>query len=358
VIVSACGGNGTPATPPLTATRAPAAASTEMPRTPDPARTIALADLPRRAAVVMIGADGALEVADELGGPRRALTWVDELPFAEPVHRVSVGSPAAELAASAPLVVAHPRAPAVRVVEVCRHAGCVIAVEAGGVPAALRLGFTPAQLASRVSDESFEIELHLDDTAIHTLVTRLDERGRIPHADGALDLAGLAGWLQQIGDTAYFIERRPIPVNLLIHATSGDAQRLVDLLASLDGAALTLAVSPVPAVEAPARGDLLVSPLVFGDLPDDWAVYRRLLARWTELHACAEHALGADPGSRDQIDLVFSIDAEGRVGEIGIEGERRELGRCLAPIVAATPMPPATPGEIAEVRLRMSLAPR
>jgi hypothetical protein len=354
----ACSGGSAPSSAVPVTAEAPSSERLAMPTVADPARALALDTLPRAPIVVVIGPDGGLEVADALTARRRALAWLDELPFTASDDKVSTAAPAAAIAATVPLVVAHPRAPAVRVVEVCRHAGCVLAVDAGGTMAALDAGFTPALLTSRLFDEAVEIELHLDAEAIHTYVTHLDERGRIPHDAGALDRTALDGWLDRMADTAFFIDRAPMPVNVMVHATSGDAQRLVDLLTGLDAVRPTLAMSPVPAAEAPASGDFVMSPLVFGEGPDAEALQRRLVSRWSELHGCVEAALRRRAGAREDFYFVFTLDEAGRVGDLEIDGEPSEIARCMAPIVAATVLPPAPTSEPAEVRLRISVTPR
>lgn len=238
------------------------------------------------------------------------------------------------------LVIAAPTAKAAAVIELLAAIdGAALGVAHEGRLRALRIGFgvlSERAPGSAVPQPWVEVRVGAREVTVEVVPSPAIT---IPFsAAGALDPVALG----KAYDTARgsLADRDRRDVDVLVGADT-DAQRLVDVIAALDGAgALIVALGAMPpAAELAKRGRpiprvLIGQPQVQGAM-DKPSIRARVRAELPAIKACYERALATKPTLTGTVQAQFFISPNGVVAASSASGVDPEVATCVADLIKA-----------------------
>ena len=161
-------------------------------------------------------------------------------------------------------------------------------------------------------------------------------------AAGALDTAALAAAYTAARASLGDAERRDVDV---LVGPDTDVQRLVDVIAALDGAgAMLVSLGHMPpAAELAKRGKripraLVGQPQSVGGL-DKQIIRSRVKTELPKIKACYEQALAADPALTGTVRTQFFISPNGLVADSNASGVDPAVAACVAAVIKAIEFP-------------------
>ncbi len=243
------------------------------------------------------------------------------------------------------LIVAAPTAKATALVDVLANLrGTFIAVAHQGTLRALRIGFglDRPDFGTTMTGESWlEVRIGTDALALEAVP---GPPVMVPWASGALDAAAVAKAYAEV--RAALGDDQRLDIDVLVGPDT-DVQRLVDVIAALDGAgALAVALGRTPAADSPEarkRGQRIVraragQPQSVGDL--DKAIIRRYVKRaLPQVKACYEKALATQPDLAGTVSTQFFIASNGVVASANAAGVDGEVAACVAAVIKGIEFP-------------------
>ncbi|MBL8622737.1 MAG: AgmX/PglI C-terminal domain-containing protein [Myxococcales bacterium] len=241
------------------------------------------------------------------------------------------------------LVIAAPTAKAAPVVDLLAAIdGAVLAVASQGRLRALRIGFGLAREVATIPPLGrpwIEVRVGASELTVEAVPS---PASTIPLAAGAVDATAVA--------TAYLAARLSLDdaarrdVDVLV-GPDADVQRLVEVVAALDGAGariVSLGHMP-PAAELAKRGKRI--PRVFIGQPqsvgglDKQLLRDRVKAELPKVKACYEQALAVHPELAGTVQTQFFISPNGVVAASNASGVAADVATCVAAVIRAIEFP-------------------